>query len=434
MLAITALLTICLAATVYLGEKQAVRCSPAAILILAAVLRLLFLFHPPQLSDDIYRYAFDGNQVLAGHTPYRDPPEAFLEQPGKTAEIAARVNHPHLVTIYPPAAQLLFATGTWLGGLTGLKLLFIGMDLWLIALLIRLASALGMPLWRVVLYAWHPLPILEIAASGHIDSAGLVALLTAVQLLLPNVLPLKRSFSSPVQHHAVPNHSRIASAFLSGGLYAVSVWTKLFPIVFLPLCYYLLRRGQFRMFILGLAVSSIFLFLPFLPEIANALATFNLYASTWEFSGLGFQTLKAWGVSGLSARLVLCFGFVLFLLYCYRFPRQRHTENAPQTTLQQILAAHYFIGFGFLLFTPTLHPWYGLYLLVFLPFFPTAPGLILSWSITLGYQVLIPYALLGQWLENRLVPHLIWAGPAAALLLGAVLKNVTVESQRQWSR
>ena len=78
---------------------------------------------------------------------------------------------------------------------------------------------------------------------------------------------------------------------------------------------------------------------------------------------------------------------------------------------------------AFLLLTPTLHPWYAIYLTAFLPFAAGSAGLTLSWSVFLAYRVLILYGTTGQWVENDVVPILIISAPAGAALIGQIMKR-----------
>jgi hypothetical protein len=73
--------------------------------------------------------------------------------------------------------------------------------------------------------------------------------------------------------------------------------------------------------------------------------------------------------------------------------------------------------------TPTLHPWYGLYLVAFLPFAPGAAGIVLSWSVILGYRVLMDYRLSGLWLEDSLTSFLIISAPLLALAASCCLSG-----------
>jgi hypothetical protein len=88
-----------------------------------------------------------------------------------------------------------------------------------------------------------------------------------------------------------------------------------------------------------------------------------------------------------------------------------------------ILKSFYFTTMAFLLFTPTLHPWYALYLAAFLPFAAEPAGLVLSWSVFLAYRVVILYGLTGEWIENDWIPFLIIFAPAAAFAAGLMSKT-----------
>ena len=84
--------------------------------------------------------------------------------------------------------------------------------------------------------------------------------------------------------------------------------------------------------------------------------------------------------------------------------------------LSGFLKTCYLISFAFLFLTPTLHPWYALSLICFLPFFAGPSGLVFSWSVFLGYRVLIPYTIQGEWDENTTTAFMIWVAPVTAFI------------------
>ena len=110
LLGVTAFMAALLALALYLGERAKLLWSPAVILAVALALRLMFLFAPPQLSDDIYRYLWDGNNLLRGVNPYAAAP-AEIPPPPALKAVHSWINHPEYVTIYPPAAQLVLPGG-----------------------------------------------------------------------------------------------------------------------------------------------------------------------------------------------------------------------------------------------------------------------------------------------------------------------------------
>ena len=131
-----------------------VRLSSASIMVLALALRLPMMITPPLLSADVYRYLSDGSTLAAGHNPYT------------TLPADPRVNHPEILTVYPPHAEILFGL---VHQLTFWRLLVIGCDVVVLTLLpapVRLA------------YAILPPAVLEGAWSGHLDLvAGMLLLL-----------------------------------------------------------------------------------------------------------------------------------------------------------------------------------------------------------------------------------------------------------------
>lgn len=396
---VTAAVTILLACAFCLGKRGSVSWSPLVILIVALLLRLMFLFAPPQLSDDIYRYLWDGSTTLSGNNPYAAAPSA-VTPPSGLSEIHSRINHPKYVTIYPPAAQVVFAGGAAFGGtITGLKTLLVLLDMGLCALLVALLKRLEMPVWRAVLYAWNPLPVLEIAGSGHVDGAGLTMLMGALCLLVAGQGTVVKRWPF----------------LLSGALLAAAGLVKLFPFVLAPLLFLLVPKGRRSRFVAGFAASLAVLIVPFLPHVTNMFTSLDVYARTWEFAGFAFTSLRSLTGSGTAARLILSTAFLFAVAAILRrFARNSNSSASPTTQACQTLNACYATAMALLLLTPTLQPWYALCLAAFLPFSAGPAGLILCWAVFLTYQVQIPYFILGQWHENPLVTVAVFVAPVTA--------------------
>jgi hypothetical protein len=409
---VTALMAMLLSLALYCGERVKVLWSPAVILAVALVLRLLFLFAPPQLSDDIYRYLWDGGNLLRGANPYAAAPAAQTPPPELRA-IHAKINQPDYVTIYPPAAQLVFAGGAAFGGtIMGLKAFLALLDLGLCALLIMLLQRLELPSWRAVLYAWNPLPVLEIAGSGHVDGAGLAMLAGSICLLVPD----RQSVAGTVP--------RRWAYLLSGALLACAGLVKLFPLVLAPVLFLLVPAGRRRYFAAGFIVSLTALVLPFLPHLVNMTASLDLYARNWEFAGFAFNTVRTVTGSGTIARILLAGSFLAAVLFATcRLAGRFNAALSPAARGRQALETCYAIAMALLLLTPTLQPWYALSLAVFLPFCTGPAGLVLCWAVFLTYRVQIPYFILGQWTENPEVTAAVFFAPVTAFVLSRFLRE-----------
>jgi len=157
----------------------------STILAIAFLLRLMVLVFPPFLSNDMYRYIWDGWVQLAGINPYRYIPDdshlAFL----RDTVVFPNINRAsYAPTIYPPAAQSFFfftdiiVKFLHLPPVLGMKLAMVGIEsigMWAIIQLLDIAR---LPRNRILIYAWNPLPIWEFAGNGHVDAiaVGFVAL------------------------------------------------------------------------------------------------------------------------------------------------------------------------------------------------------------------------------------------------------------------
>ncbi len=153
----------------------------ALIIFVPALLSLILLFSSPALSDDMFRYVWDGRVQDAGISPYAYPPEADELRDLRDPVIWRQINRKWAVTVYPPGAEMIWAllwelfpdsvlafkSASVVGGLLG------G---WL---LIRLLRAMGRPAWQALIFLWNPLIIFELAHSGHLDGLVLPLLLGA---------------------------------------------------------------------------------------------------------------------------------------------------------------------------------------------------------------------------------------------------------------
>lgn len=405
----SALIMVFLSIALYLGETRGMGWSPRVIIMVAVIFRLMFLFRSPELSDDIYRYLWDGLTILHGNNPYAFAPSDARPLAAESAVLFSQVNHPHLITIYPPAAQIFFAIGAFFGGILGMKAVLVTADIAVCAIILRILSRIKIPPSRAVLYAWHPLPILEIASSGHIDGVGIFFLMLAFLLLLP---------PSYGPHHLIPKDWPAPAA--AGLAFSVAVLVKLFPLVFFPAFLFLTGRKGMGPFILGAVVGAAVLSIPFLPGLYNMFSTLDIYVRNWEFAGFAFQSLHAIFPSGSTARLILAVSFFLITatLYASLFRKQNPAEDACTPSLFPVaFKTAYCIALAFLLLTPTLHPWYALYLACFLPFVPGTAGLVMTWAVLLSYRVLINFTLLGTWEEKDAIPAIICVATVGAPIL-----------------
>ena len=177
-----------LIAVAWVLRRGALRGAVWLVLAVAVLLRVGPLLAPPFLSTDIYRYVWDGRVQAAGINPYRYVPA----DPALT-ELRDDAVYPHInradyaPTIYPPTAQGIYAAvGLLWPSVTGMKLAMVGFEAVAAFCMLRMLSLGSLPLSRVLIYAWNPLPVWAFAGNGHVDAVaiGLLALALLLRIRL----------------------------------------------------------------------------------------------------------------------------------------------------------------------------------------------------------------------------------------------------------
>lgn len=341
---------------VWRGVSAASTTRLAVIVVFAVVFRLLVVASPLVLSSDLYRYVWDGRVQRAGINPYRYAPEAEALAPLRDADIYPQVHRPGIVTIYPPVAQMLFALITTAvpDSVRGMKAAMLLFDLATILILIRLLKTTGKPPERVVLYAWSPLVVYEFAGSGHVDVLMLPFLLLALQARL------------------------VHRPGVSGVMLGLATLIKLYPAVLFPALY---TRHE-RRFPLSFGATLVLGYLPYISGMG--LRVFGYlpdYFGPWEdFNGglRSFLTLALTPLTVTARSLAAGFCAALLLGSAYIVSYRHHTAD-------WIRRAFYMIGAYLLLVPTTFHPWYVIWLLPCLCFYPVWGWLYLSGAISLSY-------------------------------------------------
>jgi len=218
-------------------RKKFPRNTLLVVLIGGALFRLILVpLDPPRLSTDIYRYIWDGRLQGAGINPY-----FYLPVDPRLAGLRDESIYPHInrkeyaYTIYPPVAQIFFFVATRVTqSIPGFKGLLVLVDLVTVGLVAATLRAIGQPAERVIVYAWHPLPIFEFAGSGHIDALMICFIALAL---------LARS------------HQKFG---ITGFALGAATLVKFFPVILLPAIY---RRWVSNCQSLSRSQSSFVIFL-----------------------------------------------------------------------------------------------------------------------------------------------------------------------------
>jgi hypothetical protein len=304
------------------------------ILGVATLLRLFLLVLDPLLSTDIYRYVWDGKVLGAGINPYRYVPADEALTALRDATVYPKINRAdYAVTIYPPVAQIFFFLTTRFGeNVTVLKLALLACEGVTIALILLLLRRLGRPLTRIVAYAWHPLPMWEIANSGHID-----ALMVALMML---------GLWFAVSGRRVSGAVAIALAAL----------TKPIAVLALPGCW---RPWDLRAPLAVVMVAAL-CYAPFLSVgwgVLGFLTDGYIGEERYDTGELVWPLAAfRWVFGSFNADLKLYYGASALLIAVMALLVSWRKESTPETTLQDI---NRLLLAGLFLMSPN-YPWYFL--------------------------------------------------------------------------
>jgi alpha-1,6-mannosyltransferase len=355
---------------------------PALVLIFAfgLLFRLTLLSTWPTLSDDMFRYVWDGRVQANGLSPYRyspDAPEVAALHAGDQT-VWPHINRQDAVTVYPPGAQMAFAA-IWRGvgdRVAGFKAAFVLAELAGGLLLLGLLRALNQPLERVLIYVWSPLLVFEVAHAGHVDGLMLPLLILAFYARVKN------------------------RPWLLGLALGAATLVKLFPLLLVPALLPLGLEGPWRTRLLPgakmlLAFSAILAaaYLPYVLQPGAAVGFLPKYFDENFNLGLAkalFMLAPLVGQSGARLSNGVTFGGLALLSGWF--------------VLRPAPGAHaglgrcvWLIGW-FTLFTQNLFPWYLLWLLPLTVVFlqpgrtwgfslaPSSAWLIFSGTTALAYM------------------------------------------------
>ena len=395
----------------------------------AILFRCVLLFTTPTLSDDVYRYLWDGHIVNKGVSPYAhaiNAPELdYLDIPQR-----ALANNPGMASPYLPAAQAVFFGVTAVFPIQPftMQLAMIAFDLAAAAILARLLAMAALPPRRLLIYLWNPLVIVEVAHGAHIDAWMLLLALLAVYAALKKLADNRKGtqINPKIRVEFRP--------FLSPLFLALATLTKLLPVLLLPVLFWFWNWWQ-RIFY-GLVL--VLLLVPFGLQAGWGAAgelngrglfgALRIYSSQWKFNSGLFYWIELWlGKQGSAQPLLMAKGiagflFLLLLLVVWLLARTRIRTRPALRLMSAPLM-------GYVLLTPTLHPWYVLILLAFVPFLTpakdeshwrwlfAAPWIYLSGALIFSYLTYLDPLNFG---EREWVRRLEWLPTLLALFFAAV--------------
>jgi len=355
------------------------------ILVGALLFRLTLAPLPPSLSSDLHRYRWDGRVQNAGWNPYVVEPRDLRLEPLRDAGWA-EMPGPETPTMYPPLSELIFRwTGRVLPGPVGFKLPFLAADILVVAMLAGWLGPTRGRNFRLAVYAWSPLVIVEFAGSSHNDSIPIAAVVAALWIISRR----------PV----------VSTLTLTAGALA-----KLFPATLLPLAAVAAGwPGKLRGWLAvagGIGITAACLW-PYRSAFQAFPSIFAHYQSTWQNYNASLYSVLLWLTGQQAVATGIGEGAVAGLaLWC----AARKVEPAR--------AAFLIIG-AILMVAPNGYSWYFTWIVPLLCFFPNPAWLLVTVLQFLSYKVLIDYQILDVWHFDPFFQWLTYAPFYALLIAGA---------------
>ena len=333
--------------------------------------RFILLFAFPNLSDDIYRFVWDGRLVVQDINPFEQLPSYYLtvdpQLPGINQALYDQLNSPNYFTIYPPICQTIFAGAVSLAGenidrsALVMKVFLLACELGSFIVIFRILALLSLPNKNVLWYALNPLVIIEVMGNLHFEGAMVFFFLLSFYFLIRSKIG--------------------AAAFVMG----LSIGSKLLPLMFLPTL--LKRLGFKKTFIFSLltGITVLVLFLPLLSEtfLANFGNSLDLYFRRFEFNAsIYYLVREIWQwLEGYNPISIVGPFFpiatISYILYETFLRKEQSIENWLTTTLLVFTC--------YLCFATTIHPWYLCLPIVMCLFTPYRYPILWSGLIMMTY-------------------------------------------------
>ncbi|MEE9362639.1 MAG: mannosyltransferase [Cellulophaga sp.] len=340
------------------------------LLIAGILFRVVFLITVPNLSQDFYRFIWDGQLLANGINPYLLTPNTILEENTILISNAqelydgmGELSAKHYSN-YPPLNQLIFtisaliAGKSILGSIIVMRILVILADIGIVFFGIKLLKSLNRPTHLIFWYFLNPLVIIELTGNLHFEGVMLFFFIWSIYLISQ-----KQWLFATI-------------------LYAASIATKLVPLLFLPLFLNYFGFKKSVLFYLVVGTTTLLFFLPFfsMEFVHNFSETVGLWFSNFEFNA-GFYNIvknisiangaKNYEVIKIYGKIAALTTISIVLIFTFF----RNNEKLPTliTSMLLALSMYYFLS-------ATVHPWY-LSFLVLLSVFTTYRFAIV-WSAT----------------------------------------------------
>lgn len=320
--------------------------SYSQILIIGIIFRLVFFNSVPILSDDFYRFIWDGNLMLKGINPYKYLPKDIIND-GTIFNLANDLFEgmsslsANNYSNYPPFNQLGFLFSVWtnpgniITNIMVMRGLIILSDIGTFLIGIKVLNYLKIPIERIGWYFLNPLVIIELTGNLHWEGVMLFFFITGIWMLLKNNMVRSTLF------------------------FSISIAIKLIPILILPVLWRYFDNKRKYYFITLIFIFSIFLIAPFINDynsISNYFKTLSLWFNKFEFNASIYYIVREVGILIKGYNLIKEISqitpfIIIGIVSYYSFFKKNKNPKEFFVNMLLVLSLYFFIS-------TTVHPWY----------------------------------------------------------------------------
>ncbi|HKW98148.1 MAG TPA: glycosyltransferase 87 family protein [Bryobacteraceae bacterium] len=346
----------------------------------------------PSLSDDPYRYRWEGKLQAVGGNPYaarpRDPEWVQLRDstyPKVVGKDFKAVYGPLIeqveVWTYRVASKL---TPDPERQVFWFKLPYALCDLGAMAALWLLLAAHHLPRERILIYAWSPLSVFEFWATGHNDALVVLAVILAL---------------------VAAKRERWTWAFVA---LALAVAAKIWPVMLVPLFIGWRRYRPRRWYQWWVAVPILIGFmLPYWTDIWENLRFMSGFVGGWRNNDSLFGAILYF-TDDLYRAKYTAFAIVALAVAILTL-REVRLERAALAAIAVMLMV-----------SANCHPWYLTWMLPLLALAPVTALLLWTALVPLAYAAVISWVALGEWQGSTAIRWYEYV-PVYAMLIGPPL-------------
>lgn len=340
--------------------------------------RIIFIFFLPLLSDDFYRFIWDGRLLAAGYHPFARLPSYYLNHdpaiPGITASLFQKLNSPEYFTVYPPVTQFIFwlsvnfSSDSIFGSVLVMRLFILAAEVGTLIFIRKILVHYGLPIRNSLVYALNPLVIIELTGNLHVEAIMIFFIVLSVWWMVKQRLTL----------------ASIALGF--------SIATKLVPLLMLPVLFFRLGWKRALQVYATVVVVVVILFLPLLQAdlISGMTNGLGYYFQKFEFNASIYYLIREYGFWKYGYNIIQTAGWKLALtgaigmgvyVVLEKFFKKEKLSLAETSVWSAIL----FVFTIYFFSATTVHPWYITSLVAFSVFIPWRYGVLWSALIFLTY-------------------------------------------------